>query len=67
VTDHIAVLQGFTRDMIIETPTECIIALVRPDTNFTGLYRAWDTDMQEFVKISGRCARWNMAYGDRYK
>jgi hypothetical protein len=30
------------------------------------LYRAWDTTAQEFVKIAGRYARWNMAYGERY-
>jgi hypothetical protein len=66
MTDNIAVLRGFTKDIIIETPTECIIALVKPETNFTRLYLAWDTDAQEFVKIDGIRARWNMAYGTRY-
>jgi hypothetical protein len=67
MTDNVATLQGFTQDIVIETPTECIVALVKPDTEFTGLYLAWDTDAREFVKIAGRRARWNMAYGSRYK
>lgn len=67
MTDNVAVLLGYTQDIIIENPTECIIALVKPGTDFTGFYRAWDTDTQEFVKIAGRYARWNMAYGERYK
>jgi hypothetical protein len=66
MTDNVAVLEGFTREILIETPERVIFALVRPDTKFTGLYRAWDTDAQEFVKIKGRCARWNMAYGEDY-
>ena len=66
MTDNVAILEGFTKDIIIETADECITALVKPETVFTGLYRAWDTTAQEFIKINGACARWNVAYGARY-
>ena len=66
MTDNVAVLEGFTREIMIETRDRVIFALVRPDTNFAGCYRAWDTDAQEFVELHGRCARWNMAYAEPY-
>jgi hypothetical protein len=65
MTDNVAVLAGFTREIMIETRDQTIFALVRPDTKFAGRYRAFDTDAQDYVTIDGRCARWNMAYGER--
>ena len=66
MTDNVATRDGCIKDILIETKDRVIFALVRPGTNFCGLYRAWDTDTQEYVKIEGRCARWNMAYGETY-
>ena len=66
MSDNVAVLDGFTKEILIETKDRVIFALVRPDTKFAGMYHAWDTDNQEYVKIEGRCARWNMAYGEIY-
>ena len=66
MTDNVAVLDGFTKEILIETKDRVLFALVRPDTKFAGNYRAWDTDNQEHVKIEGRCTRWNMAYGETY-
>ncbi len=66
MTDNVAVMDGYTREIIIETDDACIFALVKPSTKFVGLYQAWDTDAQEFVKIEGIRACWNMAYGRRY-
>lgn len=64
MTDNVAVLKGFTREIMIETKDHVIFALVKPNTKFAGLYRAWDADAQTFITIEGRCARWNMAYGE---
>lgn len=67
MTDNVATLEGFTKEIMIETKDRVIFALVRPDTKFTGLYRAWDTDEQQFVKVDGLKAAWNMAFGEVYK
>lgn len=64
MTDNVAMLDGFTREILIETKDRVIFALVRPDTRFAGTYRAWDTDNQEYVTIHGSRAAWNMAYGE---
>lgn len=64
MTDNVAILDGFTREIMIETKERVIFALVKPDTQFTETYRAWDTDNQEYVILIGRCTRWNMAYAE---
>lgn len=64
MTDNVAMLDGYTKEILIETKDRVIFALVRPDTDFTGLYRAWDTDAQDYVELDGRGARWNMAYAE---
>jgi hypothetical protein len=66
MTDNVATLDGFTKEILIETKDQVIFAMIKPDTKFTGKYLAWDTDAQDYVKIEGRCARWNMAYGEVY-
>jgi hypothetical protein len=64
MTDNVAVLDGFTKEITIETKDRLIFALVRPGTKFAGTYRAWDMDNQEYVTIAGRGARWNVAFGE---
>ena len=63
MSDNVAVLQGFTQEIIIDTPTTNICALVKPNTVFTRWYRAWNMDTQEFITVDGIKAGWNMAYG----
>ena len=64
MTDNVAVLDGFTKEILIETKDRVIFALIRPNTRFTSIFRAWDMDEQEFITIDGKRARWNMAYGE---
>jgi hypothetical protein len=41
MTDNVAMHDGFTQEILIETKNRVIFALVKPDTRFTGVYRAW--------------------------
>jgi hypothetical protein len=40
MTDNVATLQGFTKEILIVTKDRVIFAIVRPETKFTGTYRA---------------------------
>jgi len=54
MADNIAVLDGFTEDAIA-TSTHGIdlYLLVKPGTDFSDTFKAWDTDAQEWIKVSG--------------
>lgn len=53
MTDNVATLEGFTKAVTLDSDQCTIFALVRPDTDFDGLFKAWDTDEQEFIRVSG--------------
>jgi hypothetical protein len=65
MSDNIAILEGFTTEIMCETEDGVLFLLVKPNTNFAGIYRAWDTDSQKFITLGGKCARWNMCYAER--
>ena len=52
--DNLAVLDGYTREVSMYWPLgKTIFLLVRPDTNLSGRFRAWDMDLQEYVMVEG--------------
>lgn len=53
MTDNIAVLAGFTRE-VWASCDECEGPyLIKPDTDLDDRFKAWDMDAQEFVTING--------------
>jgi hypothetical protein len=53
MTDNTAVLDGYTREVVASGGMHELYLLVRPDTDFNSRFLAWDTDEQEFVRVSG--------------
>lgn len=53
MTDNVAILQGYTQEIWAECSEYAAPFLVRPDDDLDGTFRAWDIDMQEFVRING--------------
>lgn len=52
-TDNEAVMLGYTRHVILEGEGAAFAALIKPDTDLDGTFRAFDTDNQEWLIISG--------------
>lgn len=53
MTDNIAVLEGFTQEVIAESDAVTLCLLVKPDTDFDDRFKAWDTDCQEWLWVNG--------------
>ncbi len=53
MTDNVAVLQGFTKEVTAENHAFYLHLLVKPETDFDGRFRAWDCDEQEFITVNG--------------
>lgn len=53
MTDNVAVLQGFTLEVVAESDIGILFLLVKPGTAYDDVFRAWDTDAQEFVNLNG--------------
>jgi hypothetical protein len=53
MTDNVAVLDGFTREVVADSDACTLFLLVKPDTDFDGTFKAWDTDAQEFIRVNG--------------
>jgi len=53
MTDNVAILQGYTKEIWAECSEYEGPFLVRPDADLDGTFRAWDMDLQEFVRING--------------
>ena len=53
VTDNVAVLQGFTKEVVIENESLTLFLLVRPETDLGERFTAWDADNQEFIRVNG--------------
>lgn len=54
MSDNEAVLNGYTQEVeaekiIASSNTNRYFLLTRPDTDFSGTFRAWDMDAQEFI------------------
>lgn len=54
MTDNIAVLDGYT-ESVVGTATDGseLHLLIRPGTDLDDSFRAWDCDMQEFIRVNG--------------
>ena len=53
MSDNVAVLQGYTREVVATGNTMDLLLLVKPDQEFDGTFKAWDCDAQEFITING--------------
>ena len=53
MTDNVAILAGFTREITAEFPCVSLCLLIEPDTDLDGTFRAWDMDEQEFISVNG--------------
>jgi hypothetical protein len=53
MTDNVAVLAGYTREVIAMGGGLDLYLLVKPDTDFEDTFKAWDTDNQEFILVNG--------------
>ena len=60
MSDNIAVLEGYTREMIAEYMDLQLFLLIKPDTDLTSRFRAWDTERQGFIKLNG----WKFEFQD---
>lgn len=53
MTDNIAILDGFT-DAVVAISNHCeLYLLVKPETDLTDTFTAWDTVEQEYIKVNG--------------
>lgn len=59
MTDNVAVLAGFTKEVYGEYSCMALHLLVRPDTALDTRFRAWDMDLQEFTMVNGYLADFN--------
>lgn len=53
MTDNVAVLDGFTKEVLAECTMHSLNLLIRPDTDLDSRFKAWDMDEQEFIRING--------------
>jgi hypothetical protein len=54
MTDNVAVLAGFTRE--VEATNDyglTLFLLIEPDADFDERFKAWDMDEQEFIHVNG--------------
>jgi len=60
MTDNVAVLAGFTREVFATASEYDLHLLVKPDADLDGTFRAWDCDEQEWLSVNG----WNFNIND---
>lgn len=53
MSDNIAVLQGYTKELMAYCDECDLFILVKPATDLDSTFKAWDSDNQEFVRING--------------
>lgn len=53
MTDNVAVLEGYTREIMGEYKGMSLFLLVKPDTQLDQRFKAWNMDMQEFIHVNG--------------
>lgn len=58
--DNTAIRRGFTRHVLIEGGLQSFAALIKPDTDLDGRFKAFDTDDQEWLFVNG----WNVSVED---
>lgn len=60
MTDNIAVLEGYTKEVFADADMISLYLLIKPDTDLDGRFKAWDTDEQTFIIVNG----WNFDFED---
>lgn len=53
MTDNVAVLAGFTQEVVATSDVYEFYLLVKPDTDYDSAFKAWDMDAQEFIRVNG--------------
>lgn len=53
MTDNVAILAGYTREVIADAGMIGLNLLVIPDTDYDDTFKAWDMDEQEFILVNG--------------
>lgn len=53
MADNIAVLAGYTKEVHLSAALCDLYLLVKPETDLDSQFKAWDTDEQEFISVSG--------------
>jgi hypothetical protein len=55
MTDNVAILDGYTKEVYMEGGGFDLNLLVKPDTDLDGPFKAWDMGEQAYIKVNG----WN--------
>lgn len=53
MTDNVAVLAGYTREIEADEGVDTLHLLVRPEAYLDQRFSAWDTDAQEWIVVNG--------------
>jgi hypothetical protein len=53
MTDNVAVLAGYTQEVLAENTKYTLNLLTKPGTDFGERFKAWDIDEQEWVTVNG--------------
>jgi len=53
MTDNVAILDGYTVEVVASRPDQMLFLLVKPNTNVMSEYRAWDMDEQKYIRVPG--------------
>ena len=55
MSDNGAVLAGYTKEVYLTSMEADLFVLVKPDADLDGIFKAWDTDNQQWILVNG----WN--------
>jgi hypothetical protein len=53
MTDNVAILAGYTREVTADAGMLSLNLLVIPGTDYDDCFKAWDMDEQEFILVNG--------------
>lgn len=53
MTDAIALLHGYVREIVAEGGGMTLNLLVKPDADFDGRFKAWDRDAEGLIAVNG--------------
>lgn len=53
MSDNVAILEGFTKEIVASNNEMDLYLLVKPDADLGDTFKAWDTDNQEFLRVNG--------------
>ena len=53
MSDNVAVLDGYTLEVIASCDDLDLYLMIKPGTDLDSTFRAWDTDEQELIAVNG--------------